>query len=524
MKVLVSDPITDAGIALLKDANLDVVNISEASEKEKLDACKDVNGWVVRSGTTVTSEMIENAHDLQVIGRAGVGIDNIDLNAATRKGVVVMNTPDVNTISAAEHTLAMMLALSRNIPIGHGGIQKGEWNRHVLVGSELRNKTLGVVGLGKIGREVIKRCRSFNMKILGYDPYISQDMINEEHVTCVELDQLTAESDYITLHVPLIKSTKDLFDYDRLCSMKPSARIVNVARGGIINENDLAKALNEEKISGAAIDVFTSEPLEGNSPLVGAKNIVLTPHLGASTEEAKEGVSIAVCEQVRDYLIHEKLTNAVNMPISDLSKLKEIQPHLELAEVMGKLQEQLNPGAIKKVHVECAGAIDESKPVTLAFLKGLLASRIPERVNYINAETLAIDLGIQIDHSTTSDRGSYTNLIRSRVNGKQGSQEIHGSVFEGNRFRLVSILGYEMDLTPRGNMLFSRNKDVPGVIGKVGTILGKANVNIGGYFLSRDMNDGEAFAVIRVDNEVSDRVISTLTDLPEILSVQQIHC
>jgi len=523
MKVLVSDPITDAGISLLKDANFEVVYLPDGSDEEKTNACKDVNGWVIRSGTNVTSEMMENAKELQVIGRAGVGIDNIELDAATRKGVVVMNTPDVNTISAAEHTVAMMLALSRNIPVGHGGMQKGEWNRHALVGSELRNKTLGVVGLGKIGREVIKRCRSFNMNILGYDPYVSQDMINEDHVKCVDLDQLTSESDYITLHVPLIKSTQDLFNYDRLCKMKPNARIVNVARGGIINESDLAQALNEEKIAGAAIDVFISEPLEDESPLVGAKNIVLTPHLGASTQEAKEGVSLAVCEQVRDYLIHEKLVNAVNMPISDLAKLKEIQPHLELAEVMGKLQEQLNPTAIKKVHVECAGTIDEAKPVTLAFLKGVLSSRIPERVNYINAEALAIDLGIQIEHSTTSDSGSYTNLIRSNVSGDNGSHEIHGSIFEGKRMRLVNILGYEMDITPRGTMLFSRNKDVPGVIGKVGTALGEANVNIGGYLLSRDMNDGEAFAVIRVDNEVSDEVISKLTDLPEILSVQQIH-
>jgi D-3-phosphoglycerate dehydrogenase len=302
------------------------------------------------------------------------------------------------------------------------------------------------------------------MNIIGYDPYVSQDMFNEDEVQVVDLDTLTTVSDYITLHVPLIDSTKNLFDYDRLCQMKDTARIINVARGGIINEADLAKALNEDKIGGAAIDVFTSEPIGEDNPLVKAKNIVLTPHLGASTEEAKEGVSRAVCAQVRDYLLHEKLTNAVNMPISDLAKLKEIQPSLELSEIMGKLQSQLESGAINKIHVECAGTMDEPKTAALAFLKGMLSTRIPDRVNYINAETLAVDLGIKIEHSYTSDCSSYTNLIRTKVTGEYGTNQINGSVFEGKRLRLVNILGYEMDITPRGTMLFVRNRDVSGVI------------------------------------------------------------
>ena len=524
MKILVSDPITDAGMAILKDANMEVVYLPDASAEEKAEASKDIRGWVVRSGTKVTADMINNAEHLLVIGRAGVGIDNINLEAATRKGVVVMNTPDVNTISAAEHTVAMMLALSRNIPLGHGSLIKGEWNRNELVGSELRNKTLGVVGLGKIGKEVIQRCRSFNMNIMGYDPYVSQEMFDEDEVSVVELETLTAEADYITLHVPLIDATKDLFNYDRLCRMKDTARIINVARGGIIHESDLAKALNEGKIAGAAIDVFTSEPLSVDSPLLNAKNIVLTPHLGASTVEAKEGVSLAICEQVRDYLLHEKLANAVNMPISDMAKLKEIQPSLELSEIMGKLQSQLESGSINKVQVECAGSMDEAKPAALSFLKGLLSSRIPDRVNYINAETLAVDLGIKIEYSYSSDCGSYTNLIRTKVTGSKSTNQIDGSVFEGNRLRLVNILGYEMDITPTGIMLFVRNKDVPGVIGKVGTTLGAAKINIGAYLLSRDSEDGEAFAVIRVDNEVPKDILSIVADMSEIVSIQQMHC
>tara|TARA_B100002003_G_scaffold114466_1_gene105901 strand:- start:354 stop:1928 length:1575 start_codon:yes stop_codon:yes gene_type:complete len=524
MKVLVSDPITKAGMTILKEADFDVVYLPDASDDEKADACKDVHGWVVRSGTQATANMINSADNLQVIGRAGVGTDNIDISAATRKGIVVMNTPDVNTISAAEHTVAMMLALSRNIPLGHGGIIKGQWNRNALVGTELRNKTLGVVGLGKIGREVIQRSRSFNMNILGFDPYVGQDMFDEEEVRVVDLDTLTAESDYITLHVPFIDSTKDLFDFDRLCRMKDSARIINVARGGIINEADLAKALNEDKIAGAAIDVFTSEPIGENNPLVKAKNIVMTPHLGASTAEAKEGVSLAVCEQVRDYLLHEKLANAINMPISDLAKLKEIQPNLDLSEAMGKLQSQLETGVIQKVHIECAGSMEETKPAMLAFLKGLLSSRIPDRVNYVNAESLALDLGIKIEYSYSSNCGSYENLIRTQVTGENGSNQINGSIFENKRLRLVKILGYEMDITPRGTLLFVHNKDVPGVVGKVGTALGSSQINIGAYILSRDSVDGEAFAVIRVDNEVPEKILTELADMQEIISIQQINC
>ncbi|MBT4269917.1 MAG: phosphoglycerate dehydrogenase [Candidatus Marinimicrobia bacterium] len=524
MKILVSDPITESGMAVLTDANFDVVQLPEGTPEEKAEACKDIHGWVIRSGTKITAEMIDGAENLQVIGRAGVGVDNIDIPAATRRGVVVMNTPDVNTISAAEHTVAIMLTLSRNISIGDSGMKNGEWNRNALVGTELRHKTLGIVGMGKIGREVMTRCRSFGMKILGFDPYMNQDMFNPEEVTIVDLDELTANSDYITVHVPLTDSTRDLFDYARLSAMKSTARIVNVARGGIINEADLAKALVDGKIAGAAIDVFTSEPVDDSNPLVNAPNIVLTPHLGASTKEAKEGVSMAVCEQVRDYLLHEKLNNALNMPISDMAKLKEIQINLDLAELMGILQGQLNPGVIKRVQVECSGTMDEAKPAALAFLKGLLKNRIPDRVNYINAESLAVELGISIEHSFTNDSGSYTNLIRTRVTGESEPTRIAGSVFEGNRIRMVNILGYEMEVTPYGTMLFARNKDVPGVIGKVGTMLGEAKVNIGGYLLSREMNDGEAFAVVRVDNPVPDSVLSQIRDLPEIISVQQLHC
>jgi len=521
MKVLVSDPITDGGIDILKDAGLDIVYCPNGSPDEKISAAKDVHGWVIRSGTKITPEMISSAEHLQVIGRAGVGVDNIDFGAATRKGVVVMNTPDVNTISAAEHTIALMLTLTRNIHLGHSGLEKGEWNRHALVGSELRNKTLGIVGLGKIGREVMDRCLPFGLNILGYDPFVSQDMFNKEKIKIVDLDTLTTESDFITLHVPLNDHTRNLFDKNRLSQMKSSARIINVARGGIINELDLADAVKNGTIGGAAIDVFTQEPIDGTHPLVGIPNIVLSPHLGASTNEAKEGVSLAICEQVRDYLIHGKLSNALNMPISNMAKLKEIQPYLELSELLGNIQSQLADGPITKVEIECHGTADETKPIALACLKGLLQSRVPERINYINAETVAKELGVDLEIHYSSLESSYINLVSTKVSSGDEIYQLDGSVFDDHLPRLVNILGREMEVTPKGAMLFVENQDVPGVIGHVGTLLGKLNINIAAYLLNRN-GQGKAFAVIRVDQLLEPTQLEQLSQIEFIESVNQI--
>ena len=523
MKVLVTDPITKSGISILEEANINVVQLNNASVDDKLNACVDAAGWIVRSGTSIDPKAIKAAKRLRVIGRAGVGVDNIDISAATRGGIVVMNTPDVNTISAAEHTIAMMLALSRNISIGDLEIKQKKWNRHLLVGSEIKNKTLGIIGLGKIGKEVMKRCLPFGMNVIGFDPFVNQEMFNQEEIKIVELDELTRNADFVTIHVPLNDKTRDLFNFNRLKSMKKTARIINVSRGGIINEQDLAKALTNKEIAGAAIDVFAQEPIEKDNPLIDAPNILLTPHLGASTKEAKEGVSISICEQLRDYLLEEKLSNAINMPISDLSTMKEIQPSLDLAETMGRLQDQLNPEAIKKIQVECSGSLEDSKPIALAFLKGFLGRRIPERINYINSEALAIDLGIKIEHSYTNDSGSYTNLIRTRVSGISKPTRIAGSIFGQNEPRLVNILGFDIDVKPYGYMLFAKNKDVPGVIGKVGTALGDFNVNIGGFILSR-AEKGQAFSVVRVDNMISDENLSELRKIPEIISLKQLTC
>ena len=522
MKVLVTDPVSKTGISILEKAGLDVIYLPESTQIEKCDAAYDVNGLIIRSSTKVDARMIEHAEQLQVVGRAGVGVDNIDIMAATRKGIVVMNTPDVNTISAAEHTVALMLTLSRNTHLGHNTLINGLWSRHELVGTELRNKTVGIIGLGKIGREVIERCRSFGMKIIGYDPFINQDLFSEGNITIMDLDDLVKQSDFISLHIPLNDDTKDLFNFERLMAMKPSAKIINVARGGIINEFDLARALNEEIISGAAIDVFTIEPIKKDNPLLVAKNILLSPHLGASTKEAKEGVSKAICEQVRDYLIDNKLTNALNMPISNLSLLKEIQPFLALGELLGDLIAQLNKEPIENIVIECQGSAEEVRPISLAALKGLLTPKLPDRINYINAEAIAKELGLEVEVRYNNIDSNYHNLISLTVSTAKRIYRLDGSIFDDKKPRLVNILGRKMEVTPKGIMLFIENNDVPGVIGEVGTLLGERNINIAAYLLNRGNPNRKAFAAIRVDNMIGQDDMELLSNLKEVKSVDYV--
>ena len=522
-KVLVTDPISDKGLEIITEAGLELMYEPALSHDLLNKAVVDAHGWIIRSGTIITADHLALANNLQVIGRAGVGIDNIDIKAATNKGVLVMNMPDGNTISAAEHTMALIATLSRNIQLGHLGLVNGQWNRHELVGNELRGKTLGVVGLGRIGREVIKRAQGFEMKILGYDPYINQEMFDPEKVRVVDIDELTTQSDFVTLHVPLTEQTSDLFDSERLAMMKPTARIINVARGGIVNEIDLADALNNGVISGAALDVFLSEPLDEDHPLVKAKNSLLTPHLGASTHEAKEGVSLGICQQVRDFLKEEKLSNPINMPISDISKLKTLEPYLTMSEKLGMIQSQLSESPVKSVSIECFGNIEDSKPVALSFLKGLLHQSADVQLNFVNAGAIAEDRGISFRHSYNTDSVSFSNLIMTHVVTQDGTNQLAGSVFGANHFRLVDIKGYKVDVRPEGILLLIHNKDVPGVIGSVGMILGDANVNIAEYLLSRTSDSDTAFAVVKIDEELSEAVLNKLNDMNEIIAIKQLQ-
>ena len=522
-KILITDPISDLGIEKLKDAGLEVIYKPDSDEDEIHSMLGDIDGWIIRSGTQINKDYIQDSKKLQIIGRAGVGTDNIDINQATQSGVIVMNVPDGNTISAAEHTMAMILSLSRNIQLGHMGMIKGDWNRHNLTGSELQNKILGIVGLGKIGKEVIKRASSYNMKILGYDPFISQDHFDKDEVEIVSLDNLTKKSDYVTIHVPLNDKTRNLFDYDRLKEMKSSARIINVARGGIINEEDLSNALNDNVISGAAIDVFVNEPINNDNPLLSAKNILLTPHLGASTYEAKEGVSMGVCNQIIDYFNDGKLSNAINLPISDQSVMKKMLPFYNLTEKIGSIASQLTSSAIKSIKITCYGEAEDSKSISLVFIKGLLSNIIDNRVNMINANVIANERGINYSHSYKNESIAYSNLINCIIETSDNDIiQLSGSLFSQNHMRIVNVMGFDTDLDPSGSMLFVKNKDVPGVVGKIGTLLGNLNINISSYLLSKKTDNDYAFAIIKLDEKIEENILIELQKIDELLEIKQV--
>ena len=522
-KILVSDPIADKGIEVLENAGFEVIYNPNPSNDELQSYLSDIDAWVIRSGTKISSEELSDTRNLKVIGRAGVGVDNIDIKSATNKGIIVMNMPDGNTISAAEHTMAMMMALSRNIQIGHMTIINGEWSRKTLVGSELKGKILGVIGLGRIGREVIKRALGLEMKIIGYDPFVNEDVFDSENIEIMDLDELTKISDYISLHIPLIESTQYLFDIDRLKMMKESARLINVARGGIVNEKDLSFALNNGIIAGAAIDVFEEEPLDLDNPLIKSQNILLTPHLGASTHEASEGVSFGICRQVKDYLLESKLSNPINMPIQDISQLKQIQSLLDLSETMGKISCQLlDNSPLESVSVECMGDIEDSKPIALSLLIGLIQSMTDINVNFVNIASIAQERGIEFTHSVSSEQSSYSNLVKLKILSKETEIKIEGSASGKNDYRIVNVLDYELDFKPEGNMLFIKNKDVPGVVGKIGVLLSKFDINIGEYLLSRSHPDEFAYSVIKVDSIIKFELIEKLLQNDEIMSINQI--
>ena len=521
-KILITDPLSDMGIEFLEKSGLEVIYKPNV-EKTEIDECLEyIDGWIIRSGTKISKENILDAKKLQIIGRAGVGTDNIDIESATQSGVVVMNVPDGNTISAAEHTIAMMLSLSRNIQLGHMSLVQGAWNRHKLVGNELRDKILGVVGLGKIGREVIKRALSFDMKIVGYDPYVTQDSFDESEVKVISLNELIKTSDYITLHVPINDATRNLFNLEQMKQMKKTSKIINVARGGIINENDLTLALNDNIISGAALDVYENEPLDKDSGLLNAKNILLTPHLGASTFEAKEGVSLGVCKQIVEFFCNDKLLNALNIPVSDPSIMKKMLPYYKLSEKIGLILSQLSSTAVKEVEVVCYGNASDSKSISLVVLKSILSGMIDQRVNMVNADIVAKERNIKFSHTYNNKEVKFLSLVKCIVKTENEILQISGSVFDENHLRIVNVMGFDIDLNPSGAMLFVVNKDMPGVIGNIGSLLGDYNINIAEYLLGRIDNDAVAYGIVKLDSRVDKNILDSILQLDEVLSAKQV--
>jgi len=522
VKILISDPLAKEGIERLKkEDGFEVTEAMNLEEKELIEIISCYHGLIVRSETNVTKEVIDAASHLKVIGRAGTGLDNIDIEAATKKGIIVMNTPEGNTISAAEHTISMMLALSRNIPQAYLSLKERRWNRKKFMGTEVYGKVLGIVGLGRIGSEVAKRAQGLKMKVIAYDPFVSSRKTEEMGITLFELEKLLSQVDYLTVHTPLTSQTKSMIGEEEIALMKKGARVINCARGGIIEENALYKALKEGKIAGAALDVFEKKkPFD--SPLLELDSVVLTPHLGASTEEAQKRVAMDITLQVIDALKEREVRNAVNICTVSSQMHKKIGSYLNLAEKIGELEAQLVKGHSKRLEIVYSGQIADAevKPFTVALIKGLLSSAY-EAVNYVNAPVLAKERGLEIVETKTSQKGSFTSLISAKLITDKQEKRIDGTVFEEIP-HIVRIDSCSLDFVPEGYLLVCVNVDRPGAVGKIATILGRYGVNIGGLQMGRN-TEGNNISVYILDSSPSPEAMEELLKREEVLEAKVVY-
>lgn len=510
-KVLVSDPIDQVGIDILSQvAQVDVK--TDLSPEQLVAIISDYDALMIRSGTRVTKEVIEAGTQLKIIGRAGVGVDNVDVTAATRKGIVVVNSPEGNTIAAAEHTIAMMMALSRYIPDANQSVKSNKWDRKSFTGVEVYKKTLGVVGLGKIGTHVATVAKAMGMKLLAFDPFISHERAEQIGCRLVELDVLFQQADYITLHIPKTAETTHLIGADAIAKMKPTARIINCARGGIIDEAALAEALKAGKIAGAAIDVFESEPLGKSDLRALGKEIVLTPHLGASTEEAQANVAIDVAEQIRDVLLGLPARSAVNIPGLRPDLLEQLKPYLQLAETLGNLVGQLVGGRIESLNIGLRGelATNQSQPIVIAALKGLLSHALQERVNYVNASIEAKERGIRVIETRDPSIKDYTGSLHLSAKGALGEHSVTGALLGDNEIRVTSIDDFPVNVPPNRHMLFTLHRDMPGIIGRIGSLLGNFNVNIASMQVGRKIVRGDAVMVLSIDDPLPEDILNEI--------------
>lgn len=517
-KVLVSDPIDQAGIDILSQvAQVDVK--TNLSPEELVSIIPEYDAMMIRSGTRVTKEIIEVGKQLKIIGRAGVGVDNVDVPAATRQGIVVVNSPEGNTIAAAEHALAMMLSLSRHIPEANQSVKNSQWDRKRFIGAEVYKKTIGIVGLGKIGSHVATVARSMGMKLLAYDPFISLERADQLGCRLVDMDLLLRESDYITLHIPKTPETTHLINAEALATMKPTARIINCSRGGVIDEAALSEALKAGKIAGAALDVFESEPL-GESPLRElGKEVILTPHLGASTAEAQVNVAIDVAEQIRDVLLGLPARSAVNIPGLSPNVLEQLKPYMRLAETLGNLVSQLAGGRIEQLNVRLQGelATNNSQPLVVASLKGLLSQALRERVNYVNASIEAKERGIRVIETRDASVQDYSggSLLLS-AKGSLGEHSVTGALLSDGEIHITSIDEFPINVPPSHHMLFTLHRDMPGIIGKIGSLLGSFNVNIASMQVGRKIVRGDAVMVLSIDDPLPEGILTEITKVPGI--------
>lgn len=522
-KVLVSDPLSKEGLKILEEADGIEVDVNTGLKAEELSRIiPSYDALIVRSETKVTKELIQAGVRLRVIGRAGVGVDNIDVDEATRRGIIVMNAPGGNTISTAEHTMALMLALSRNIPQASYSVREGRWERKVFKGVELSGKTLGVIGLGRIGSYVSKLAKAFGMRVLAYDPYISLDKAKRVGVELVELNDLYRSSDYITFHVPLNEKTYHMVGEDEFRQMKDGVRIINCARGGIIDEDALYRAMEMGKVAGAAFDVYENEP-PVDSPLLRHPNFIGVPHIGASTIEAQVNVGIEIATQIVDALKDGPIRNAVNIHQVPPEVLEEIGPYLLLSEKIGKLHAQLLSGHMEMAEIRIGGEISmyEIAPFKVAFLKGLLGEILEGAVvNYVNAPYIAKERGLEVIEGKDDEVKDFVNIITTSLKTDKVTHSIAGKIFGKDDPRIVSIDGFRIDAVPKGNMLIISNIDRPGVIGKIGTILGREGINIGWLQMGRKAIGGKQLIVLNIDQEIKEETVWEIKREEEILDVK----
>ena len=523
MKVLIADPVSSEGIEILHgSAQVDIK--TGLKPEELISIIGNYEALIVRSQTQVTAEVIEAGKNLQIIARAGVGVDNIDIDTATRRGIVVVNAPTGNTISAAEHTIALMLSLTRHIPQANASLKSGVWQRSNFIGTEVRNKTLGIIGLGNVGSEVARRARGLEMKLLGNDPFVSSDMAQNLRVELVPLKQLLKESDFITLHLPLTTATKGLIGTKELALLKPTARIINCARGGLIDEKALAKALAEKRIAGAAIDVFAQEPTT-ESILFDKDNVIVTPHLGASTEEAQVTAARDVAEQVAEVLNGRPAKYAVNLPYVSAETLASLSPFMEAASVAGKLLYQLIEGQLKSIQVKYEGDICnyDTNVLKASVLGGLLESISEERVSLVNANLVAARRGITVVEQKDMHCENYTALITAEATTNTGATTVAATVMRGES-HIVRVNNYWIDIVPGdGYFLFSDHQDRPGMIGSVGKITGDIDINISYMHLSRLKPRGQALMILALDEPLPEEQLQQILSLPDVYTAKMVR-
>ena len=525
MKILVSDPLSQRGIQVLEETpGFEVEVNTSLTHEELLGIIKNYDALVIRSSTKVTEEVIEAAKRLKVIGRAGIGLDNVDIGAASKRGIVVMNTPEGNVITTAEHAVAMLMALSRNIPQAAASMRSHKWEKKLFRGRELFNKTLGVIGIGRIGRIVADRARGMKMNIIAYDPYIPAETIEKMGVEPVTLDGLLARSDCITVHTPFTPETRNLINRECFAKMKRNVLLVNCARGGIVNEHDLYEALQQGMIAGAALDVFEKEP-PGDNPLLNLDNVIATPHLGASTDEAQENVAVAVASQIVDYLKRDTVRNAVNVPAVDGEVLVRLRPYLTLAEKLGSLLGQITKGGILEVAVDYIGELAnyDTVPLTVSLTKGMLTPVVGDEVNFVNAPVLARERDIKISESKRSEAEDFTSLITVRMKTTERENTVSGTTFGKQDPRIVRVNDFRLEAPLEGHLLLIYNIDTPGTIGAIGTCLGQHRINIATMDVGQVIEQGQNIIMMRTDTPVPLEVQQELLGLGNVRFVQRLE-